>query len=132
MDFDSFDPVPLVQAKKKYANFTVKEIGGPAEIIKWRQIQAAKEAAYQIKLNDRDGRLGEFEKETGQKLATPTISTTSWAEKLMFANAERVRLSKAEEKVIAHPPWEPTPEPKKSLIQRVAGFFKSVWKSANF
>lgn len=134
MDFERFigslNPEPVVQEKKKYANFTVRMIGGPEEIKKWREIQAAKESAYRVRLNDRDTRITSFEAETGQKLAEPTIHTTSWQEKVAFAKEERKRLAK-KEKAVSTYNWQPTPEPKITIGQRIVGFFKDVWKSAN-
>ena len=136
MDFDylieSLNPDPLVQKKKKYATFTVKEIGGPAEIIKWRQAQEAKEHLYRMKLNERESRLASFEAETNQRLESPKIHTTSWSEKVAFAKSERERLSKAESVVTQYPAWEVEPTPKLSIFQKITGLFKSLWKNANF
>lgn len=134
MDIDQFlsslNPEPVVQKKKKYSTFTVREIGGPDEIGKWREMQAAKEATYRLKLKSRDERLAAFQAETGQLLAKPTIHTTSWAEKQAFAKSERIRLAKLED--VAERTFEPTPEIKKTLFQKISGFFSRVWKSANF
>jgi hypothetical protein len=125
-------PIPIVQEKKKYANFTITEIGGPLEIIKWREQQAAKEYVQRMRLGARDDRLTAFEELTEQKLATPKISQANWDEKLDFAMSERKRLAKLDERVQDNPPWLPTPEPKKSVIQRITGFFKNIWSDAQF
>lgn len=132
MKFDFLDESALVQKKKKYANFTIKEIGGPEEIKKWREMQAAKESIYRMRLNQRDERLANFEQETRQKLVTPEIKTRTWAEKQAHAESERHRLSQAELDVILYPPWEVSEPPKKTLLQRFTNFISSVWKYANF
>lgn len=125
-------PKEVVFEKRKYANFTVKDIGGPAEIEKWRRIQLAKQEAYKIKLRERDQRIASFEAESGQKLDRPTIHTTSWAEKQMFVEAERAEIKRAKEAVVSYPPWEMTPEPKKTVLQRIVLWIKKVWMTANF
>lgn len=132
MDFEFLDPPAIVQKKKKYQTFTVTPIGGPAEIIKWRQQQEAKESLYRLRLGDRNNRIANFESKLGQKLDAPTIHTTSWAEKQAFATEERQRLKKAEDVVLEYPPWESAPEPKKTLFQRFKGFIVSLWQHANF
>ncbi len=129
MNFE-FDPVPVVQEKKKYANFTIREIGGPEEIVKWREMQAAKEAVYRCRLSARDERISQFEAETGQKLASPEVKTASWQEKLEQAMAERKRL--AERVEVARESYQLPVEPPKPILQRIIGFFKSIWKNANF
>ena len=130
--YEYLNPPKLVQEKKKYANFTVTPIGGPAEIIKWRQQQEAKESLVRLKLAAKDERIAAFESEIGQKLDTPRISGSTWAEKQAFATSERARLSQQEKSVTQFPPWEATEPPKKTIIQRVFGFFKSIWHSAGF
>ncbi len=134
MDFDrlieSLSPEPIVQKKKKYETFTITPIGGPDEIVKWRQVQEVKESVYRMRLNEREGRIAEVEASLGQKLASPTVHTTSWAEKYAFAQSERKRLARIE--AVATRTWE-APEPiKLSITQRIAGFVKRVWLSANF
>lgn len=134
MDLDRFlselNPDPLVQKKKKYQTFTVKEIGGPAEIVKWREMQAAKESAYRVTLKSRDERLSEFEEKTGQRLDEPTIHTSSWAEKQAFATSERARLAQLVD--VASSPWLYESPEVPTFFQKVARFFKRLWADANF
>ncbi len=131
MRFDFEDPVPIVQTKKKYATFKVTPIGGPEEIIKWRQMQEAKETTYRMRLAAKDARISSFEAELGQKLESPKVKTADWKEKLDFAMSERARLAKIEEvaSTYVRPDFEPEP---KTVFQRIAGFFKRIWASANF
>ena len=132
MDFGFDNVVPIVQEKKKYANFTIKEIGGPEEIIEWRKKQAAKEALYNLRLDARNDRLTAYEAETGQKLATPTIHTTTWAEKQAFVKSERIRLDTLDTRVDSQPKWTPSEEPQQTIIQKIGQFFKNIWKNSNF
>lgn len=132
MNFEFDNVVPLVHEKKKYTNFTVTEIGGPEEIIKWRQMQEAKESLLRLKLGARDTRLTDYEALIGQKLDTPKISSMTWAEKAAFASSERERLAKLEANVIKYPPWVPEEKPKPTFFQRIKGFFKSLWTESNF
>lgn len=132
MEFNFLDQPAVVQKKKKYATFTVKEIGGPEEIVKWREMQAAKESLYRMKLQTRENRIQDFEAELGQKIDAPTISSKSWIEKMHDAQEERERLAKSEEKVTAYPPWEPRPIEKRSLWGLFTGFIKRVWNDCNF
>lgn len=127
-----FEVSPLVQEKKKYATFTVREIGGPEEIVKWRQQQEAKESIYRLRLGERNTRIETFEKETGQILDQPTLGKTPWAEKLAFAKSEQARLAKAEENVTKYPPWEPPTAPKQTPLQKIGSFLKRLWTNANF
>lgn len=131
MKFEFYEEPAHVQKKKKYANFTIREIGGPEELAKWKEVQAAKEAVQRLRISARDERLKAFEAETGQKLDTPTVQTGSWDEKLAFAKAERARLKKIED-LVNQPAWEPLPKPKLSLWGRVKQFFKDRWTGANF
>lgn len=130
MDFE-FEVPAVKEEKKKYATFTIKPIGGPAEIAKWREMQAAKEANYLLRLGARDQRITEFEATTGQKLDAPQVKTASWQEKLEHAEAERLRLALAEERVAQYT-YEREPESKKTLWGRIKSFVKSFWQSANF
>ena len=134
MDIDAYlnTPSAEVQKKKKYANFTIREIGGPTEIIEWRRRQEAKEALYKLTLKARDERIASFESETSQKLDVPTIHTTSWAEKQAFVKSERERLAKIDERVADMPAWIPIEEPKLTILQKIGQFFKNIWKNANF
>lgn len=130
MDF-KFEPIPLVQRKKKYATFTVREIGGSAEVIKWRQEQDAKAALYNLRIKARDDRMSDFAESLGGNVATPTVGKTeSWQDKVAFAESERARLAKAE--AIASEAWIPAPSPKLTIFQRIKGFFRKLWNTANF
>lgn len=131
MDFD-FQPPALVQAKKKYANFTIKEIGGPEEIIKWRQQQEAKDSIHRIRVSDREDRVKQVRDTIGKDLSLPTIHTSSWAEKLAFVDSEKKLIEEMRKKVIAYPSWVATEPPKLSLGQRIKSFFVNIFKSANF
>lgn len=131
MNFEFSDPIPLVQQKKKYSTFTITPIGGSEEIVKWREMQAAKEMAYRMRLNARDGRISEYEALSGQKLDTPQVKTADWQEKVSFALMERKRLAEAEARVTEYPPWEIAPESKKTIIQKIVGFFKQIWVNSN-
>lgn len=132
MDFDWLDEPAIVEKKKKYANFKVTPIGGPTEIIAWRQRQEAKESLQRIRISEREKRIADVEAQLGQKLTSPTIHTTSWAEKLAFAQSEQSRLKRNEENVTQYPPWESLPEPQPTLIQRITRFFKRIWTDAKF
>lgn len=133
MDLDFYlSPPPIMREKKKYATFTVRAIGGPEEIVKWRAEQAIKEANYKIKLTERDARLAAFEAETNQKLDTPTIHTTSWEEKYAFAREEQVRLKTVEKIAADSYSYTPFEEPKKTIIQKIKGFFSNLWTHSNF
>lgn len=125
-----FDRPPVIQEKKKYVNFKVTPIGGPTEIIKWRQQQEMKEVAYRFRLGARDQRIVEAEKELG-RFDKPIVSGESWGEKVARANSERERLRKAVEAVNSYE-WKPTPKTKQSLLKKVTSFFKKIWKDANF
>lgn len=131
MNFEFDNVVPIVQEKKKYSNFTIREIGDPTEIIQWRKEQEAKQEAYRARLSLRDARIGEYELKTGQKLDAPTIHTTTWVEKQAFVQRERERLA-APELVSEYPQFVPAEPPKKTLFQWVKYFFKRVWQNANF
>lgn len=131
MEFN-FELPTLVEEKKKYANFTIREIGGPDDIIKWRQQQEAKESLVRLRLAEKDQRLESFEKELDQPLSRGQIATRSWGEKQAFAESERKRIAELEENVIQHPAWEPLTKPKKNLLQRIRDSIAGIWKSANF
>ena len=132
MKFEHSDPIEMVHRKRKYSEFKITEIGGPEEIIKWRAQQAAKESIYREKLRLRDLRIASFESHIGQKLYTPTLKNTTWAEKLAFVEAEKKELAAQKKKVIEYPPWEPIPQPKKTILQQIFGFFARIWKTANY
>jgi len=132
MKFEFADAIPLVQQKKKQSTFKLTPIGGPDEIGKWREMQAAKEHVYRLRLVNRDDRIRQFEAETGERLDAPIITTADWNEKLSFANSERKRLAQLEKRVEEYPAWTPPPEPKKSLGDRFIQFFKNLWTNSNF
>lgn len=136
MDLDfilsNFNQPELVQKKKKYATFTVREIGGQAEVEAFRRAQAVKEEAYRMRLKSRDERAAEFQASFGQKIDSPTVHTTSWAEKVAFVAAEKAEIAAKRAEVTVHEPWVMPPEPKRSLKERVKQFFKRIWQSANF
>lgn len=131
MDFEKFKPIPIVQQKKKYANFTVREVSYQ-EILDFRAKEKMKEDLLRMKSHAREQRIAAFESESGQKLDRGTIGTASWAEKVKRAKQERIRLSKPEENVSKYPPWEPIPEPKLTVFQKIKKFFIDFYKSANF
>lgn len=115
-------------ARKKYATFTVREIGGPDKIEEWRRQNDAKQAAFLERCEMRDTRV----KASGIT-AFGLLSgkeKVSWADKQAFVKSERKRLDAPE--LINSKSWEPEPEIKPTFKQKVIGFFKSFWKSANF
>lgn len=132
-----FEPAPVIQAKKKYQNFTVREIGGPAEILVWREAQAKKEREAlamremaremaKVKagegLPDGDGVMTTVQGET---------SRNSWQERLAHGMEMRRAYGKAE--IITDPvAWVPPPPPKLSILKRLFCFITSFWKNANF
>ena len=122
------DTIPIRQEKRKYACFHVKDIGGPAEIAKWREIQAAKEHAYRIRLAGRDKRIAAFEAETKQRLDSPKLGRSSWSDRLSFAKSEQERLNKPA--VLTHDPYQLPPEP--GFWQRVVKFIWDFWASCEF
>ena len=132
MKFEFSEPIPLVQQKKKHSPFKITPIGGADEIGKWREMQEAKEHVYRMRLKSRTDRLLQFEAEIGEKLASPKLSKASWAEQLAFAASERNRLVQAEKRAEEYPTWTRVIEPKKTLIERIARFFKNLWINSNF
>lgn len=131
MDLDRFNPIPVVQVKKKYANFTLREVSY-REILEFREKEKLKEDLLKMKAQARDQRIAIFESETNQKLDTPIIKKEAWSDKLAALKAERRRLAKLEDQVTQYVPSEPAPEPKKTLFQRVIMFFVKLCKVANF
>lgn len=77
----------------------------------------------------RDERVTNFEVETGTKLDRPKIHTTTWAEKQAFVKSERKRLAKIDDRV-TETKYDFS-EPKQSILQKISGFFKNIWKNAN-
>lgn len=130
MDFEKLlNPPPVVQEKKKYKEFTLREVT-EAEIIQFRQMEKAKDELLLMKAMARERRIAAFQAESGQKIASPELKKPSWSEKVAFAQSERERLKKAEE--VQHAEWVIATQPKKTFIQRVVGFLKSIWTNANF
>ena len=123
---------PLVEQKKKESTFKITPIGGPDEIGKWREMQAAREHVYRMRLVNRDNRLTQIEADMGEKLATPKLSKADWAEKLSFATSERERLAQLEQRVREHPTWTRIIIPKQSLMRRLIQFLKNLWANSNF
>ncbi len=132
MDFEYYSPPALVDEQKKKTTFKIIPIGGPEEIGKWREMQAAKETVYRMRLDTRDTRLAEFESTLGQKLDRGSTSGRSWTEKLDHVRAEKAELRKRQEAVNQAPPWEHFGPPKQNLIQKVISSFKTLWSQANF
>lgn len=118
----------IVRQKKKYATFTIKEIGGPTEIVEWRKQQEAKLAAYGMTLKDRDDRISAFR--AGNEVDAPKLIQGNWQNKLSFAMSERKRL--AEPEIINRAPTVYDPGPPKSLFQRFNAWLSRLWKSAKF
>lgn len=128
-----FEPSAFVQKQEKQKKtYRITPIGGPEEIKKWREMQEAKEMVFKMRLKARDERLETFAKETNQTLDPGVVTRPKWEDKIKFAEEERASLSRRELDVINNPPWEPIPEPKKTVGQRIAGFFKQIWIDANF
>lgn len=135
MDF-IFDPVPALvesipQKKKRNVTFIIKEIGGPEEIIKWRQMQEAKESVYRMRLKEKDDRIVAFEKEIGAPLSRGTVSERTLAEKISSAKEDIKRMNTVEDWVDKYPPWTPIEKPKPTLKQRFFNLCKKIWISAN-
>ncbi len=137
LGLNPFDRPALVQTKKKYATFTVKEIGGPKEIIEWRRLQAEKEARNQTirmqlvesqkdKMFGPDAPVGDGVTWKG----SASVTTSSWKDKLEFALEERKRLAKIDEDYTPSFKWEITPEPKLTVWQKVKRVLKDIWDSA--
>jgi hypothetical protein len=134
------DVIPIVQEKKKYQNFTVREIGGPAEIIVWRAEQARKELANQA------FRMQVVEAQK-TKMIDPTLEDKgvtwkgsagtqprmgSWADKL--AEGKEMRKDYMKPELLTKEAWtyEPYVEPKKTFFQRIKGAIRAFWDSAKF
>ena len=137
---DYLDGVPaIVEEKKRYANFKITPIGGQVEIIKWREEQAQKLAAYQVlreELKQKkveflaggpDAPLGELTWKGKALLA----DTATWDQKLKQAKAARKRLLEPEI-LTDRASWTyKDPEPvKKTLRNRLSNWFKTVWDTA--
>ncbi len=136
MKFDFKSPPPVVQEKKKYANFTIREIGGPAEIGKWRAEQALKEsknerlrlAKIELQKELMSAGLPEGNGVTWDGKAT--VGSAGWSEKLEHALSERKRLS--EESTPEPFQWVPDPEPHLNPLQKIVRWVKGIWMAANF
>lgn len=128
-EFKDLEPSALVEKKRKYSNFKITPIGGPQELAAWKRIQEGKEAAYRMRLETRDNRIGSFEAETGQTLSKGTVTGRNWPEKQAFAKQERAALAKRE-KVVAKITSIESEKP--TLWARMTRFMKEIWKTANF
>jgi hypothetical protein len=127
-----FDPIPLVQQKKRYSEFKITPIGGPDEIEMWRSMQEAKATTHRMRLGERDQRLIDFETQLAQTLDRGSVKSATWEEKTAHVALEKALIKDMLSKVTEHPPWEAHVEPKKPILKRVAGFFKRIWSDANF
>jgi hypothetical protein len=142
-----FSPPPIIQNKKKYATFTVREIGGPAELAKWKVEQAAKWDAYQAERSAKREKMKQFiagpEAPQGDGVTWTGKGMTegfkdldkgNWKEKLEQVMSERKRLAAPipESEQVIYPPYVPEPEPKQTWFQRVKAFILNIWKTANF
>lgn len=136
-DLELFENPPIVQKKKKYAHFTVREIGGPAEIIKWREEQARKEAEQNIRISLHRDALKDLIAPEGSPEGTEvtwkgraTAGRQAWGDRVREA---RMRASPFEGcHPTQHPAWKPREAPKLSLFRRVAKWAKGIFESANF
>lgn len=135
-EFTDLDQVPLVQAKKKYATFTVREIGGPEEIEVWRRQQRAKEEASlmarQLKLEATKARMAQDLPEGDPNAIAWKGQATgrSWQEKQAHAASERKRLAQLEDGAIeSYTPSEPE---KLTVWMRIKRFIKTFWENAKF
>lgn len=141
---DYLSPSPVIQEKKKYATFTLREIGGQAEIVKWREEQATKWAAYQAnreafkekqKLYVCGPDAPQGDKVTWEgKASLVQGSDREWHTKLAQVIAERERLYQPEVATApkAYEPYVPEPKPKLSLWAKTKNQFSRLWNSANF
>ena len=135
--FEAMNPPAMRQEKRKYANFTVKDIGGPKEIIEWRQKQASKEGLYNTRLYNRDGRLRDFEAKQGVQLAHPTLSKNNWQERLDRALSERKNLAQVsfldtDATKTVYDTFKSDTKGQDRLVYRVIGWVKRLLKTANF
>lgn len=135
-DLKDYEQPAHVQKKKKYATFTVREIGGPAELAKWKEVQAAKAAIYNLRIQARDDRMSDFAASLGQKVDRPVNNSPSLMDRLAHNKAMHIDLDLKQAEAVKNqkpePKWEPTPEPKLSILQRIGRFFKQLWRDANF
>lgn len=140
-EFDEvFNPPPIVQNKKKYATFTVREIGGPIELARWKVEQELKWAQYQANRSA-------FKEKQKQFIAGPDApqgdgvtwkgsgsilgaKDADWKDKLSHALSERKRLA-TPEILTARESWSYEEPPKPSLMKRFKQWIVNVWESAN-
>lgn len=131
-DLSPFDKPAIVQEKKKYATFTVREIGGPAEIIKWRAEQAKKESIYLASLDAREARRVVAAKELGT-LDAPALGRPSWNDRMAAGKKMREDYMRPDPNYVPiERTYEVSADPKQSLFQIIGGWFSRLWKSANF
>lgn len=138
------DQIELVQKKKKYQQFTVTEIGGPAEILIWRQKQAEKEAANQVvrlqlvdKSKDRmfgaDAPQGDgvtWKGNAGLRHGRGDGAET-WADKLAYAKDRQKNYMKPELIDLPKQVYDFS-KPKLSLFKRFTSWISGLWNHANF
>lgn len=142
---DILDPPEVIhiQTRKKYANFTVTEIGGPEQLAAWKIDQAAKWEAYQANRAAFKEKQKQFiagpDAPQGDKVTWAGSGTNvsnrdvPWQDKMQQAMEARKKLF-ALEPISAErsKPYEPMPEPKLSVLGRIKKAFWSFWGQANF
>jgi hypothetical protein len=137
LGLNPFDAPAIIQEKKKYASFTVREIGGPLEIIAWRKAQEQKEIQNQVirlqllqKQKDTmfgsDAPQGDSVTWQGHVDSRPFLS--SWEAKLERVKSERKRLAQKE----FYEPIEYVPLTviAPTLWERMKQFVKEIWNEA--
>ena len=130
---DPLNPVVDVQQKKKYANFTLREVTY-GELLEWRAKEEQKEREYKAQLALRDARIAEFKSSIGGT-DSPTLKSGlgDWNQKLAYAKERMDGYMKPDkDDLVEHEPWEPTIDPPKPLLKRIWEWVVSFWKSANF
>jgi hypothetical protein len=134
---DYLDRPAIVQEKNQYKTFKITPIGGAKEIAAWREDQAKKLAALNLKREElknkqvttiagADAPLGELTWQGKAMLADPM----AWEQKLLAAKAERRRLyKKTEPEPLPKLAYEFEPEPKPSWTQRLKNWFVGLFIS---
>ena len=133
------NPAALVQEQKRPVTFKITPIGGPKEIIVWREEQAKKLAQLNLRRDELkakqvdsiapDAPLGELTWKGKVLLNNPD----EWNEKLRTARIRRKEyhrpqiLTQLEKPII-----EPRLEPKLGLKEMIVSWGKKLWASANF
>jgi hypothetical protein len=144
LGLNPFDRPAIIQEKRKYANFTVTDIGGPVEIIAWRARQKEIEAMNQtIRMQNLDHQKntmfgidapqGDGVTWEGSAVTQGWKSDTTWRDKLNFVKSEKKRLATLELRDLnSDPLFTLTPEApsKKTLLQTIKGWIKNLWESA--